>query len=105
MLRPTIEAIRHVLRTDPSVPLVEQREILRFLRHGASRSLTKESPPAEPRLVRRKEAATRLGISLRTLDKLCQSGILTRRVLPGRKRASGIPLGQIDALILGEDVQ
>ncbi|GEM_PF-2130990 len=56
--------------------------------------------PSEARLVRRIEAARRLSCSLRTIDNLAASGVLQRRRLPGRLRASGFLASDLDALIV-----
>jgi hypothetical protein len=58
---------------------------------------------AEPRLVRRAEVARRLSCSLRTVDKLAASGVLAKRKLPGRLRASGFLSSDLDGLILAEN--
>jgi hypothetical protein len=49
-------------------------------------------PPANdgPRILRRKEAAARLGRTVRSIDQLCQQGILVKRTFPGRQRSAGI---------------
>lgn len=57
---------------------------------------------AEPRLLRRAEAARRLGCSLRLVDRLAKDGALVKRKLPGRKRAAGILESDLLALIAEE---
>ena len=52
-------------------------------------------------MVRRGAAALRLGVSLRTVDKLAKAGFLPRRVLPGRVRAAGFCEADLGALIAG----
>jgi predicted DNA-binding transcriptional regulator AlpA len=60
--------------------------------------------PAVARIIRMREAAARLGVSIRTIDNLAKSGFLHKRTFPGRKRASGFPEGDISALITGQGV-
>lgn len=57
---------------------------------------------AEPRLLRRTEAAPRLGCSLRLVDGLAKDGALVKRRLPGRKRAAGILESDLLALMADE---
>ena len=56
--------------------------------------------PIEARLLRRGEVARRLAVSVRTVDNWAQQGLLTKRILPGRRRACGFPSSEIDQLIL-----
>ena len=60
----------------------------------------KISLPAEARLLRRREVARRLAVSVRTVDNWAQQGLITKRVLPGRRRACGFPSLEIEQLIL-----
>jgi hypothetical protein len=99
MLTTTIEIIRSGLKGDPSLSARERALIMAMLRGGI------KSPTAEPttcnevRLVGRKEAARRLGRSLRFVDRLAQDGILPKRRLPHRQRAAGFLESDLVALI------
>lgn len=104
MLPSTIDAVRAVLRTDETLSARDRDRLLRLFRQPLEAQVTPSTAAGRPCLIRRGEAARRLSVSLRTLDKFCATGFLTKRVLPGRKRASGIPADQIDALILGKEV-
>lgn len=99
MLDTTYEAMRAVLRADPSVPLPQRNELLAMLRRGPN-AKPERATPSGARLVRRKEAAARLGVSLRTLDKLSRE-LGLRRKLPGRRRALGITELDLNSLIAG----
>jgi predicted DNA-binding transcriptional regulator AlpA len=96
MLQPTREAIRAILRADPTLAASERARLLETLRQSA-RPL--ERNPA--RLLRRAEVAARLAMSVRGVDRLCAAGILPKRKLPGHTRASGIPEEAVENLIRG----
>ena len=61
---------------------------------------TNAGPAPEARLLRRTEVARRLSVSLRTVDKWAKQGLITKRKLAGRRRASGFSSLEIDQLIL-----
>jgi predicted DNA-binding transcriptional regulator AlpA len=98
MLQTTYEATKGLLKADTSIGQQERNRILKLIRDGgadASKSETQEPP----RLLRRKEAAARLSISLRTLDQWARDGLLTKVTLPGKTRACGFSSVEIDALV------
>jgi hypothetical protein len=99
MLPTTYDALKSILRADPSITPSDRNQYLAQLRTGA----TPADPvsPHEPRLLRRAEVADRLSRSLRTVDKLAASGLLRKRKLPGRVRASGFLESDVTALIAG----
>ncbi len=53
------------------------------------------------RLIRRAEAAQRLGRTLRFVDRLAADGIIERVRIPGRKRACGFRESDVSRLIEG----
>ncbi len=63
--------------------------------------LNSPAPTAESvnRVLRRKDAAARFGVSLRTVDEWTKQGLLRKVFLPGRKRGCGFRLSDIEALI------
>ena len=100
MLNTTLEIVRSGLKADPTLTPHERTRLLAALREPA---VQKSSPAAstEPRLIRRAEVARKLSRSLRFVDKLAAAGILAKRKLPGRVRASGFLASDVDALIQG----
>ncbi len=99
MLNTTIDAIRAVLRLDPTVSGTERMKIIFRLRRGDVER--KVSPPKEARLLRRGTVAERLACSVRTVDDLAANGVLKKVTLPGRKRGGGFREADVDALING----
>ena len=103
MLNTTQDAFRAMLRADPSVTTGERARILSVIRG-------RDDPPAAPTptpapgpcWIRTREAAHRLACSPRTIARLAQSGILTRRRLPGRRHGSGFLVADVERIILGE---
>ena len=57
--------------------------------------------PTELRIVRRNEAARLLAVSKRTVDHYSEQGLLEKVKLPGRRRASGFRLTDLQHLIGG----
>lgn len=55
--------------------------------------------PIDIRLLRRHEVARRLSVSPRTVDNWAREGLLTKKRLPGRKRACGFSSVEVDKLI------
>jgi hypothetical protein len=101
MLNTTLEILRSGLKSDPTLTPHERARLLAALREPA---VQKPAPVTftEPHLVRRAEVARRMSRSLRFVDKLAASGILAKRRLPGRVRASGFLASDVDALIMAE---
>jgi len=89
MLPTTFKLLRSALETDPTVDGHDRRRLLALLRDGTP---PPPAPPApsDPRILRRAEAARRLGCSLRLIDRLARDGLLPKRRLPGRQRAAGV---------------
>ena len=106
MMPTTIDVIKAGLKSDPSLTPADRARLMAVLRNG----LTPQKPDCPssdnpPRLLRRGEVANRLARSLRFVDKLAASGILTKRKLPGCVRAAGFLASDVDALIQGGGVQ
>jgi predicted DNA-binding transcriptional regulator AlpA len=98
MLHTTLEIVRSGLKADPTLTPQDRARLLAALREPAAQKSTPEIF-TESRLVRRAEVARRLSCSLRTVDKLAASGVLAKRKLPGRLRASGFLASDVDSLI------
>ena len=102
MLDTTVDAVKAILRSDPTVGPGDRSHLLMLLRKGADSAKPHPATPTEPRLLRRAEAAQRLSVSLRTVDKLGASGALKKRKLPGRTRAAGFLESDVTALVAGK---
>ena len=100
MLHSTYETTKALLKTDSSISPQERSKILKLIQQGGESPALQSKEP--PRLLRRKEAAERLSISLRTLDQWARDGLLTKVILPGKTRACGFSSDAIDALVGGE---
>ena len=100
MLRSTVDALRAVLRTDATVSHREREHLLRLACKRADPQQVEPARSSLPRIVRRGEGAARLGMSLRTFDKLCRE-LRLKRKLPGRKRAAGVLESDLNDLIAG----
>jgi hypothetical protein len=99
MMTQTVEIIRAALKADPSLGASYRARLLATIRSGERPMAVERVTVAEPRLLRRAEAARRLGCSLRLVDRLAKDGALMKRKLPGRKRAAGILESDLLALI------
>jgi predicted DNA-binding transcriptional regulator AlpA len=102
MLPTTMQAVRSILAADPSINPPERNRLLAVLRHGPEVKAAHPTAPALPRIMRRREVAQRLSVSLRTVDKLAKVGTLRKRRFPGRVRASGFLESDIVNLLTGE---
>ena len=96
MLQTTTDIFKAGLKADPTITPTERARLLAILRTGATPapSPVPASPPA-PRLLRRKEVASRLSVCLRTVDTLP----IRKIILPGRTRAAGFLESEVNALI------
>ena len=93
MLQTTIDAVRAILTADPSVNADERRVLVETLRNG---------PRAEARhdrVLRRPEAARRLGVGVKALDLWKRRGVLVPVIIPGSSRALGYRESDVEALI------
>lgn len=100
MLPTTLDATRALLKADPSLTPGDRNRLLALLRNNGKTET--EPTPTEPRIIRRAEAARRLGCSLRAVDNWTAAGILRKVTLPNRTRAAGFREADIAALIAGE---
>ena len=102
MLPSTIEILRSALKADATITPTERKRIMVLLRAGPEAPKSVPAAPNEPRLIRRAEAARRLGCSLRLVDRLARDGILPKRHLPNRQRAAGFLESDLLAVIEGK---
>jgi len=101
MLDTTQDAVKAVLRADPSLTPTDRNRLLGMLRnHGKAEPAAPIAP--EPRIIRRADAARRLGCSLRAVDNWARAGILRKVKLPGRIRAAGFRESELVAVIEGK---
>lgn len=102
MLSTTMQAVRSILTADPSVNPQERARLLSLMRQGSEAQKPHIIVSTGACLMRRHEVAERMSVSLRTVDKLAATGLLHKRTLPGRVRASGFLAADVEALILGQ---
>ena len=100
MLNTTTDAIRSLLKADPSLSPQDRTRIVAVLKSGGKDS-TGSPRVKTPRLLRRDTVAERLGCTIRQVDNLAREGILRRVILPGRTRAAGFRESDVMALITG----
>ena len=95
MLPTTGDAVKAMLKADPSLTPADRTQIMAALRnHGKPKT----------RILQRKEVARRFNRSLRFVDKLAVEGILPRVKMPGRIRACGYREEDVERLMAGEQV-
>lgn len=101
MLNTTHDAVRAMLKADPSMTPADRSRIIAAIRsHGkADEDATPATP--EPRIIRRAAVAARLGVGLRCVDNWNRVGILKKVTMPGRIRAAGFRESDVVALIAG----
>ena len=103
MLPTTVDAVKALLKADPSLTPADRSQIVGIIRnHGR---------PAEPRpspkrqgacILTRAEVAKRFNRSKRFVDKLATEGVLQRVTLPGRVRACGYREADVERLLSAE---
>lgn len=96
----TLELIETVLSADRTVrPSTRSRILAILVGNGNEPTATPPAPPDPTRLIRRREASLRLGLSVRTVDLLAAQGALEKVRLPGRRRACGFRASDVSRLI------
>jgi predicted DNA-binding transcriptional regulator AlpA len=95
----TYDAIKAVLRSDPSLDLPERNRLLVGLRSPDTKK--QESKEYGDRILRRAEVAERLSISRRTVDAWAKQGLIPKVKLPNRTRMLGCRERDVIALIEG----
>ncbi len=101
MLSTTLEIIKTTLKGDTTLTPEDRRRLLTAIRRGGQRSDPKPTIRASPRILRRREAARRLGVTMRAIDKWAREGILRRVKLHGRLRACGFLESDVEHLMFG----
>jgi len=98
MKKATLEIIRACLLADSEITPDQRMRYIQILRSPIGPTHTPQVITA-PKLIKRAEAANRLGYSTRMMDKLAAAGVLRKCKLPGRVRAAGFLESDVDALI------
>lgn len=101
MLVTTTQIVRTALAADPSVSVGERHRLLKLLREGPPAENTPPVVPV-PAILTRKQTAERFNRSLRFVDGLAKSGILSKVRLPGRIRCCGFREADVVTLIEGK---
>ncbi len=99
MLTTTLEVVKAGLKADQTMDPGTRLRIINAVQAAAKSKIPLEVQGGH--LLRRAEVAKRLSVSLRTVDKLHIQGILQKVRLPGRGRAAGFRLSDVEALIGG----
>ena len=95
MLETTSDAVRAILKSDPTINPGDRTRMLSLLRDGPRL----DTNSTERRIIRRAEAAKLLGRSLRGVDLLREQGHLKPVIMPGRTRGGGFRIGDVYALM------
>ena len=101
MLPATFEIIKTTLKADTSLTPEERRRLLATIRAGGQQPKQKPTVRAGPRILRRREVAKRLGVTMRAIDKWAREGILRKVKLPGRVRGCGFLESDVEHLMFG----
>lgn len=101
MLQTTADALRAVLKSDPTISSADRSRILTAIRNHGRQCEPDNSQPKQTRIMRRSEVAQLLNRSLRFVDKLSAEGVIQKVKLTGRKRAVGFRSKDVDQLLSG----
>ena len=96
MLQTTIDAVKAILSTDPSVNEEDKKALVEALKKGPGVAAVHD------RVLRRPEAARRLGVGVKALDLWKRRGVLEPVTIPGSSRALGFRESDVEALIAGK---
>ncbi len=100
MLPTTAEAVRALLKSDPTLTPADRQRIVHTIReHGREPEKEATRAAAPPRILRRAEVAARMGCSVRTVDHWVCCGLLRKLRLPGRSRCIGFLESDVLGLI------
>ncbi len=100
MLPTTKDAIRSLLKTDPSLTPSDRLAIVAAV-SGHGRNPIDATAIGGPRVLRPRDAARMLAVTTRSLANYAAEGILNPVKLPGRQRAAGYRYADVAALIEG----
>jgi hypothetical protein len=104
MLSVTMDAVKAVMKADPTLTPAQRARLLAILRNPGKPAETPRVAPCERSILPRGEVARRFNRSLRFVDHLAKAGILRRVKLPGRKRACGFLAEEVERVMAGDGV-
>ena len=99
MLLRTTDALRAVLRLDPTLEVPGRARIVNAMLRADKILSDPPSPQPVPRLLRRDEVARRLSVTTRGVDLIAKQGLLQKVILPGRSRGIGFRESEVTELI------
>jgi hypothetical protein len=105
MLPTTVDAIRAILRADPTVTVDERSWILACVRSHGRQYRNQQAKPPVKCMISTEEAAKRFGKSKRFVQLLADQGILHRVILPKHTRACGYYSEEVDRLLTPPEVR
>lgn len=97
MLDTTLQAVKAVLKADPSMTPDGIKAVLTAAKNPTGQTTRQLAIPST-------EAAKLLGVTYRTVARLTKDGYLTPCYLPGRKRTFGVSWESVENLIESKKV-
>ena len=105
MLPTTLEAVKAMVKADPTVTPVDRQRIVETLRtHGRQPEMLRAPATRDKRILSRRDVAQRFNRSLRFVDHLAKAGTIRRVMLPGRQRACGFLAEEVERLMADDGV-
>ena len=100
-LETPLRIVKSAFAADPSISTGDRTLLFKLVRDGPPAQAAPAAPEPE-RILRRAEAARRMGCSLRAIDLWSRQGLLQKIRLPGRVRCAGFRERDLAALIAGK---
>jgi len=97
----TVEAVKAIVRADPSISPQERQAIVVAVQNCGKKVEVAPVASSRVQVLRRGEVAERLAKSVRTVDALARAGFLRKVTLPGRIRGAGFLLADVERLMIG----
>jgi hypothetical protein len=104
MFPTTVDAIRAILRADPTVMADERAWILACVRSHGRQYRNQQTKNTDKRMISADEAARRFGRSKAFVHHLAKKGIIHKVILPKCTRACGFYSDEIDRLLTPPEV-
>jgi len=99
MLSTTLDAIKSILRADPTITVSERLAIVACIREHGRRQPPQKEVNTDNRIMRRKEVAELFSRNVRAIDRMAKDGILNKVQLPGRRKCCGFRSQDVARLI------